>query len=145
MISDPRDDFGVFTGNEHMFYGLADPFALVRAEVERSLRAQMADTVVDSITAHGEPKFLTLGRKVGDGSKMVVTWFGTCFAARIAVSYDTGRKHERLAATFTLLIGRIDEPGKERARTFLDVHADAERGFTDETFQARLMAFRHEA
>ncbi len=28
------------------------------------------------------------------------------------------------------------------ARTFLDVYADAERGFTDAAFQARFMKFR---
>jgi hypothetical protein len=141
-MTDTRDDFSVFAGSEHMFYGLSDPFALVRTEVESSLRAQVADTLIDSIVAHGTPKFLTLGRKVGDGTKIVVTHFGTCFPARITVRYDDGRKREQLAATFTLLLGRVDQPGKEVARTHLDVHADAAQGFTDETFEERFMKFR---
>jgi hypothetical protein len=141
-MTDARDDFSVFAGSEHMFYGLSDPFVLVRTEVESSLRAQVPDTLVDSIVAHGTPKFLTLGRKVGDGTKIVVTYFATCFPARITVGYDAGRKREELAATFTLLVGRVDEPGKQLARTFLDVHADAAQGFTDETFEARFMQFR---
>jgi hypothetical protein len=142
MVADPRDDFTAFAGNEHMFFGLVDPFLMVRSEVENSLKAQVADTVVDAIAVHGTPKFLTLGRKIEDGKQMVVTYFGTCFSARINVRYDAGRKREELGATFTLLLGRVDEPGKQVARTFLDVHADAARGFTDESFQARFMKFR---
>ena len=143
MAADPRDDFGVFASNEHMFFGLSDPFSLVRAEVEKSLKAQVADTVVESIVAHGTPKFLTLGRKVGDGSKIIVTYFGTCFRARVRVRYDAGRKREDIAAAFTLLLGRVDERGKEVARTFLDVHKEAESCFTDEVFEARFLKFRH--
>jgi hypothetical protein len=45
VVTDARDDFGVFEGSEHMFYGLSDPFALIRAEVESSLKAQVADAL----------------------------------------------------------------------------------------------------
>lgn len=33
-----EDDFCAFAGHERMFFGLRDPFALIRAQLERSLR-----------------------------------------------------------------------------------------------------------
>jgi hypothetical protein len=127
-----------------MFYGLSEPFVLVREEVERALREQVADTIVDAIVAHDTPKFLTLGRKIGDGRHVVVTWFGTCFRARVAVRYDGGRQREQLDATLTLLCGRVDEPGKQVARWYVDLHRDAESWFNDEAFKQRFLNFRHE-
>ena len=144
MPADPRDDFSVFAGNEHMFFTLRDPYALIRDETEAGLRRQVSDTEVVSIACSGAPKFLTIGRKIDGGARIAVTWFAFCVQARIAVTCDAGRQRDELGATLTFLFGRIDEPGREVSRVYIDLHNDAERGFTDESFQERFVAFRTE-
>jgi hypothetical protein len=140
--ADPRDRFDVYAGSEHMFFGFDDPFAFLREQVEHALRGQVADTAVDSIVAEGKPKFLTFGRKVDDGSQVIVTWFATCVRATISASAGGGT--EVLPAAITMMFGRVDETERlPLARFYLDLHDDAEREFDDERFQARFMAFRH--
>jgi hypothetical protein len=145
MPADPRDDFSVFGGNEHMFFTLRDPYRTIRDETEASLRRQVADTVVTSIVCTAPPKFLTLGRKIDDGTRVAVSFFAFCVRARIALTCDAGQQHDELHATLSFLFGRIDEPGHETSRVHIDVHADAERAFTDEVFQQRFAAFRAES
>ena len=144
MPADPRDDFTVFAGSEHMFFRLRDPYGMIRDEVEAVLRRQVSDTEVESIACTGEPKFLTLGRKVDDGTHVIVTCFGFCVRARVALSCDAGQRREELVATLSFVFGRIDEPGREASRVHIDVHADADLAFTDERFQDRFVAFRNE-
>ncbi len=143
MPADPRDDFAVFTGHEHMFFGIRDPYRMIRGETESVLRGQVDDTEVESIVCSGEPKYLTLGRKIDDGS-VVVTWFGFCVRALVALRYDGGRQRDELPSALTFLFGRVDEPGQELTRVYLDVHDDAERCFTDDVFHQRFLAFRNE-
>jgi hypothetical protein len=145
MPADPRDDFRVFAGNEHMFFTLRDPYRTIRDETEAALRRQVADTAITSITCTDPPKFLTLGKKIDDGTRIAVSFFAFCLRARIALTYDAGQQHDELSATLSFLFGRIDEPGHETSRVHVDVHADAERAFTDEGFQQRFVAFRTEA
>lgn len=145
MPADPRDDFAVFAGTEHMFYQLRDPYRMIRDETRAALRLQVADTEVESIACTGAPKFLTLGRKIEDGTRMIVTYFGFCVRARLTLTCDAGRQRDELDAALSFLFGRIDEPGRETSRVHIDVHADAERCITDEVFQQRFVAFRHEA
>ena len=143
VTANPRDRFEVFAGKEHMFFGLPDPFAYIRGEIESSLAKQVADTIVDAIVTEGEPKFLTLGRNVEDGKKLLVTWFGCCVRAKVYVSYDANQKHELMHAAITCLFGHWDEGADRRvARFFLDVHDQAERGYDDGLFKNRLMEFR---
>jgi hypothetical protein len=142
--ADPRDDFSAFAGAEHMFFQLRDPYRMIRDEVEAVLRRQVSDTEVTSIACGEHPKFLTLGRKTDDGAQVIVSHFGFCVRAHIALVYDAGGQREEVAAALTFLFGRVDEPGRETSRMHLDVHADAERAYTDEGFQARFVAFRSE-
>ncbi|MFV8750252.1 hypothetical protein ACNOYE_06850 [Nannocystaceae bacterium ST9] len=143
MAADPRDDFSVFADVEHMFFGLTDPFALIRDEITESLTRQVASTRVESIRCAGEPKFLTLGRRRDDEpDTLIVTYFACCFRCSIEVA--TAADRERLDATVTLCFGEVDRPGHERMRSFLDVHADAERAFEDAEFQLRFLGFRNE-
>jgi hypothetical protein len=144
MPADPRDDFSAFAGAEHMLFQLRDPYRMIRHEVEAILRRQVSDTEVTAIACGEHPKFLTLGRKTEDGAKVIVSHFGFCVRARIALTYDAGAEREELAASLTFLFGRVDEPGRETQRVFLDVHGDAEQAYTDEGFQARFVAFRSE-
>jgi hypothetical protein len=145
MPADPRDDFSVFAGNEHMFFSLRDPYRTMRDEVEAGLRRQVADTEVTAIACSDVPKFLTLGRKIEDGTRIAVSYFAFCVRARIALTCDAGRQRDELPATLTFLFGRIDEPGREASRVHIDVHGDAERSFTDDAFQQRFAAFRSES
>lgn len=144
MPADPRDDFSVFAGNEHMFFTLRDPYGLIRDETEAALRRQVSDTEVESIACSGAPKFLTIGRKIDGGARIAVTWFAFCVQARIELTCDAGQQRDELGATLTFLFGRIDEPGAEASRVYIDLHGDAERCFADEVFQERFVAFRSE-
>ncbi len=140
----PADDFAVFAGSEHMFFGLRDPFAFIRAEVASELRAQVADSELDAIKTFDVPKFLTLGRKIDDGQKMIVTHFGFAVRAKLHVRYDQGRKSEIIDATLTFLFAHVDRPDAIKARNHFDVHAEAAQRFTDDEFRRRFVAFRLE-
>jgi hypothetical protein len=138
------DDFSAFAGSEHMFYGVTDPYAMIRAEAESALRKQVPDTVLESITTFDKPKFLALGRKIGDGSQVVVTYFAFCVRATLALHYNGGRSREKMPTTITFMFGRVDEHGRETCRTFFDVNAEADACFSDELFERRFLAFRGE-
>jgi hypothetical protein len=142
MAADARDDFSMLAGSEHMFFGIADPAAMVRDQYETGLRRQVADTVVERIRVVDQPKFLTIARKTDDASNVIVTFFGVCIRADLEVSFAGGR--EQLPTTITLLFGRWDEAGKSTSRTHVDVHADALRMFDDAAFKDRFLAWRME-
>ena len=146
MAADPRDDFRVLDDTEHLLFGLDDPFAVLRREVTRYLQQQSPDTEVEQIACRGEPKWLTLTRRtdvgLGTAPAMTVTGFGLCVEATI--TSGAGYASEQAAATITLLCCRWDQPKRELVRAFVDLGADAGPGFSDEAFQHRLLAFRHE-
>jgi len=143
MPAAPDDDFRAFEGREPMFFGLRDPYGLIRTEVEDALRQQVADTLVLSIATHGEPKFLTLGKKSAD-EQMIVSDFAFCVRAKLTVLFDEQRKGELIETTLTFLFGNIDTNAK-RFRRHIDLHAEAERCFDDDIFKQRFLAFRAEA
>ena len=89
MPINPADDFRIFEGTEHMFFGLPDPFAVIRQETEAGLKRQVADTELISIVAHGEPKFIATGTKSEDGT-MHATDFGFSFRATMTVAFNQG-------------------------------------------------------
>lgn len=140
MPASPDDDFSAFRGQEHMFFGLRDPFGLLRREVEDALCEQVPDTEVLSIATHGEPKFLTLGRKADD-ERVIVTHFAFAVQAKVTVLFDERRKGEVLEALVTLLFGGVDTSEK-RYRRYFDVHEEATRCFDDAVFKERFLAFR---
>ncbi|MEZ4241084.1 MAG: hypothetical protein R3F59_33970 [Myxococcota bacterium] len=141
---DERDDFDVFADSEHMFFGLTDPMGFLRQEIERALRSQVPSTEVVRIRAHGEPRFLTLGRRLEgeDASRMVVTHFGCCVRVDVSAAFEGGR--EVLPGTLTVLFGRVDEPEARVQQTFVDLHGDAEGAYAEERFRERFLAFRAE-
>jgi hypothetical protein len=140
VAADPRDDFTIFEGAEHMFFGMVDPFGAMRSELTDQLRKQVADTEVESIRCEGEPKWLTIGKRGEDTTQLVVTYFGVCYRARVVVAVGYGR--EQLVATLTFLFGRWDDPIQQRCRTHFDFHGDAETAYADDRFRERFLAFR---
>jgi len=142
VATDPRDDYTVFAGSEHMFHGLGEPYRLIREMTEASLRRQVVDAAIESIACHGAPKWLTMGRKVGDGEQVIVTYFGFCVQARLVVTSNAGQDREDLESTLTFLLGRMDEPGQQISSMYLDLHDDARARFDDKVFQLRFVAFR---
>lgn len=140
MPADPRDDFGVLEGTEHLLHGLDDPYAVIRREVVTYLRLDAPDTVVDKIAAYGDPKWVTVNRR--DGDQLTVTGFALGLRARLTST--VGYAAEDADATITLLCVRWDEPEEALVRAFVDVGDDAGAGYTDEAIQTRLFAFRTE-
>lgn len=142
-MTDTRDDFAIFEGLEHMFFGLDEPFAVIREELEAMFRQQVPSSKLNSITARGEPRFLTLGRRLEDDEdKIVVTHYGVCFQCTVDVESDDHREPE-LACTMTLAFGDIDAPGEQRMQTWMDLHADADPAFEEDAFKAKFLEFRH--
>jgi len=139
--ADPRDQFAGFTGDEHLFALLDDPLQLIRAELEHDLREQVPDTVLHAIVMQGEPKFLTVGDR-GPDDTMTVTHFGFCIRTRLALGHAGRDAREELDATLTFLFGLLDRPGQQQLRTFFDLGGDADRAFTDETFDERFEELR---
>ncbi len=144
MSADPRDDFSPFEGSEHMFFGLDDPFGYIRQHLEEVLTSQVPSTRINSIRCHGEPKFLTLGRKLEDDpDKVVVTYCASCFQCTIDVETDEHR--EQLPSTVTLCLGEIDRADDQRAQLFLHIYHDADPAFEEDEFRARFLEFRYGA
>jgi hypothetical protein len=81
------DDVAIFAGHEHMFFRLHDPLGMVREETEHVLRRQVPETVRERIEAFGNPKLPTLGKKTGDGSKVVAAHFAFCFRAHACARF----------------------------------------------------------
>jgi hypothetical protein len=96
VSADPRDDFRGFEGKEHMFFGLVDPFRIIRRDLEEGFAKQVQDTVVEAITMQGEPRFLTLGRRTSEDAMVIVTSFAFCLRAAVSVTYAGGERHETL-------------------------------------------------
>jgi hypothetical protein len=142
MPADPRDDFSPFDDSTHMFFGLTDPFAYIRRRIESVLAQQVPGTRVHSIRCHGEPNFLTIGRKLEeDPENVVVTYWATCFRCEIAV--ESPDQKAELPSTITLCAGQIDEPGQERTQLFLDLFDDADKAFEEAFFKERFVEFRY--
>ena len=135
------DDFRVFDGSKHMWFGLREPFGMIRDEVAGALKRQVPDSVVEHIAAYGKPKFLTIGKQTDDAGKITVKAFGVCFRARIDVRFNKGVDREMLDSTLTFLFRNVDGPNMQ-SRMHFDLHADADRMFDDEAFEQRFLAFR---
>lgn len=142
-MSDPRDDFGCFAGSEHMFFGIREPFGLIREQVENMFRSQVASSRIHSIRAEGEPKFLTIGRRSEpDDGMVVVSHFAMCFRCSVDVESDEHRE-PALRCTMMMAFGDVDKRGEARMRAWMDLHADADAAFDDEVFRQRFLEFRY--
>lgn len=140
MPTNPADDFRIFEGAEHMFFGLPDPFGVIREETEAGLKRQVPDTELVSIVAHGEPRFIATGAKSDDGT-MHATDFGFCFRATMTVAFNQGRNEEILESALTFLFGGLSRSEGVRLKTYSDLHAEADRNFREELLEQRFRVF----
>ncbi|MFE5792265.1 hypothetical protein ACFQ8C_06745 [Streptomyces sp. NPDC056503] len=118
----PQDDFGPLTDPDHWLGWLgADPAAAVREGIEESLRAQVADAVVEWVKILETPRFLTGGRPGGeDAQTMLVT--RAALAAPFALSVRTAQ-HGRsvLVGVFSWAAVNLAPPGNREDRHWLDL------------------------
>jgi hypothetical protein len=71
-----------------------------------------------------------------------VTRFGLAVRASIHARSEALGLNQLLEAGITLLFACVNERGREQSRSFLDLHADAER--TMERFETRFLAHGRE-
>jgi hypothetical protein len=142
MDADPRDDFAGFAGFEHMFFGLVDPLRMIREDVERGLRKQVPDCVIEAITMDGAPRFLTIARKTEQENEVIVAHFAFCLRATLVASSAASGRRDEIPAALTYLLGHVDRPGEQTCRTHFDLHGDAERGFEASALERRFLEFR---
>lgn len=143
MPADPRDDFEVLEGSEHMLFGLEDPYGVLRVETARYLAQTTPDLELERIACTGSPKWLTITRRTDPTHpELTVTGFGLCVEA--ILTFGSGYASEQARAAITLLCVRWNEPYRQLVRAYVDLGADAVPGYTDEAFQHRLLAFRTE-
>lgn len=118
----PQDDFGKLTGPDHWLGWLGDdPAAAVRKGIEESLRAQVADAVVEWVKILETPRFLTGGRRhSGDEELMLVT--RAALAAPFALSVRTAQ-HGRsvLSGVFSWAAVNLSPPEVRRDRRWFDL------------------------
>ncbi|MFD6245252.1 hypothetical protein [Streptomyces roseolus] len=118
----PQDDFGKLSASDHWLGWLGDdPAAAVRAGIEESLRAQVADAVLEWVKILDTPHFLTAGRpRSEDERTLLVT--RAALAAPFALSVRTAR-HGRsvLLGVFSWAAVDLAPPGVRRDRHWFDL------------------------
>ncbi|MEV6201084.1 hypothetical protein AB0M64_13990 [Streptomyces sp. NPDC051771] len=118
----PQDDFGKLDASDHWLGWLGDhPAAALRAGIEDSLRAQVADAVVEWVKILETPRFLTGGRpRSEDERTLLVT--RAALAAPFALSVRTAQ-HGRsvLLGVFSWAAVDLAPPGVRRDRQWFDL------------------------
>ncbi|MCF2126786.1 hypothetical protein L1I79_10080 [Strepomyces sp. STD 3.1] len=121
----PQDDFGKLTEPDHWLGWLGDdPAAAVRKGIEESLRAQVADAVVEWIKILETPRFLTAGRQHSENAQaMLVT--RAALAAPFALSVRTAQ-HGRsvLLGVFSWAAVDLSPPGVRKDRHWFDLNVE---------------------
>ncbi|MDP5313384.1 MULTISPECIES: hypothetical protein [Streptomyces] len=123
----PQDDFSKLTEPDHWLGWLGDsPAAAVRKGIEESLRAQVADAVVEWIKILETPRFLTAARQPSENDQVVLVT-RAALAAPFALSVRTAQ-HGRsvLLGVFTWAAVNLSPPGIRKDRHWFDlgVHLD---------------------
>ncbi|MEW1773737.1 hypothetical protein [Streptomyces sp. NPDC086777] len=119
----PQDDFGKLTDPDHWLGWLGDdPATAVRRGIEESLRAQVADAVVEWVKILETPRFLTGARRRSEDERvMLVT--RAALAASFALSVRTAR-HGRsvLLGVFSWAAVHLSTPEARRDRHWFDLN-----------------------
>ncbi|MGB8938735.1 MAG: hypothetical protein WCD21_00610 [Streptomyces sp.] len=133
----PQDDFSKLTDPDHWLGWLGDdPATAVRKGIEESLRAQVADAVVQWVKILETPRFLTVGRQPSENEQvMVVT--RAALAAPFALSVHT-TQHGRsiLLGVFTWAAVNLAPPKVRKDRHWFDLGVKLE--WAGEQLQGRI-------
>ncbi|MFH9295595.1 hypothetical protein [Streptomyces sp. NPDC017520] len=133
----PQDDFSKLTEPDHWLGWLGDnPAAAVREGIEESLRAQVADAVVEWVKILETPRFLTAGRQSSKNDEvMLVT--RAALAAPFALSVRTTR-HGRsvLLGVFSWAAVNLSPPGVRKDRHWFDLGVELD--WAGEQLQGRI-------
>ncbi|MFF4541851.1 hypothetical protein [Streptomyces aureus] len=120
----PQDDFSKLTDPDHWLGWLGDdPATAVRKGIEESLRAQVAEAVVEWVKILEPPRFLTGGRRHSEDEQvMLVT--RAALAAPFALSVRA-TQHGRsvLLGVFSWAAVNLSGPGARRDRHWFDLGA----------------------
>lgn len=118
----PQDDFSKLTDPDHWLGWLGDdPATAVRKGIEESLRAQVADAVVEWVKILETPRFLTGGRRHSEDEQvMLVT--RAALAAPFALSVRT-TQHGRsiLLGVFSWAAVNLSTPQVRKDRHWFDL------------------------
>ncbi|MDQ0795104.1 hypothetical protein [Streptomyces sp. B1I3] len=133
----PQDDFSKLTEPDHWLGWLGDnPAAAVRKGIEESLRAQVADAVVEWVKILETPRFLTAGRQPSENDQvMLVT--RAALAAPFALSVRT-TQHGRsvLLGVFSWAAVNLSPPGVRKDRHWFDLSVELD--WAGEQLQGRI-------
>ncbi|WP_326704704.1 hypothetical protein [Streptomyces cyaneofuscatus] len=133
----PQDDFSKLTEPDHWLGWLGDnPAAAVRQGIEESLRAQVADAVVEWVKILETPRFLTAGRQPSENDQvMLVT--RAALAAPFALSVRT-TQHGRsvLQGVFSWAAVNLSPPGVRKDRHWFDLGVELD--WAGEQLQERI-------
>ncbi|MDX3377749.1 hypothetical protein PV390_25430 [Streptomyces sp. ME02-6991-2A] len=133
----PQDDFSKLTEPDHWLGWLGDnPAAAIRKGIEESLRAQVADAVVEWVKIHETPRFLTAGRQPSENDQvMLVT--RAALAAPFALSVRT-TQHGRsvLLGVFSWAAVNLSPPGVRKDRHWFDLGVELD--WAGEQLQGRI-------
>lgn len=133
----PQDDFGKLTDPDHWLGWLGDdPAAAVRKGIEGSLRAQVADAVVEWVKILEAPRFLTAGRRHAEDEQVMLV-ARAALAARFALSVHSSQ-HGRsvLLGVFSWAAVNLSPPGSRKDRHWLDLGVGLD--WAGERLQGRL-------
>ncbi|MFI1658636.1 hypothetical protein ACH4ZU_27595 [Streptomyces sp. NPDC020472] len=133
----PQDDFGKLTDPDHWLGWLGDdPARAVREGIEESLRAQVADAVVEWVKILETPRFLTGGRPRSDDDQVVLVT-RAALAAPFALSVRTTR-HGRsvLLGVFSWAAANLSRPAVRKDRHWFDLGVGLE--WAGERLQERI-------
>ncbi|MFD0154603.1 hypothetical protein ACWGQ4_00625 [Streptomyces sp. NPDC055721] len=118
----PQDDFGKLTDPDHWLGWLGDdPAAAVRKGIEESLRAQVADALVEWVKILETPRFLTGGRRRPENEQALLVT-RAALAAPFALSVRT-TQHGRsvLLGVFSWAAVNLALPEARRDRHWFDL------------------------
>ncbi|WP_371589400.1 hypothetical protein [Streptomyces virginiae] len=118
----PQDDFSKLTDPDHWLGWLGDdPAAAVREGIEESLRAQVADAVVEWVKILETPRFLTGGRPNSENEQVILVT-RAALAAPFALSVSSAQ-HGRslLLGVFSWAAVNLAPPGVRRDRHWFDL------------------------
>ncbi|MFE2583194.1 hypothetical protein [Streptomyces sp. NPDC059378] len=121
----PQDDFSKLTDPDHWLGWLGDdPAAAVRMGIEESLRAQVADAVVEWVKILETPRFLTGMRRHSEDDDQIMLVTRAALAAPFALSVRAAQ-HGRsiLLGVFSWAAVNLAPPGVRRDRRWFDLGA----------------------